>query len=252
MENFSERVAFYPGSFNPFTVGHADIVKRALTVCDRLVVALGHNPAKKGYDASELADRIRAIYADEPRVCVMVYDGLSAHAAREAGASFMIRGVRSSADFEFERTLAETNLKVFGMENPWGNVWRRTAGLICNVGKVKAKITRGTKDGSTVSDYNTDGSGYKEVFSPSNGSGYISAMRTEKFGRLATAFSGSTTTYEADYAYYNNSGVRYALVGGAWNYDLNAGPFYINLGDAPGYAYPSLGAALSCKPLAAA
>jgi pantetheine-phosphate adenylyltransferase len=116
MENFSERVAFYPGSFNPFTVGHADIVKRALTVCDRLVVALGHNPAKKGYDASELADRIRAIYADEPRVCVMVYDGLSAHAAREAGASFMIRGVRSSADFEFERTLAETNLKVFGME----------------------------------------------------------------------------------------------------------------------------------------
>ncbi len=116
MENFKERVAFYPGSFNPFTVGHADIVRRALTVCDRLVVALGHNPAKKGYDASELAGRIRDIYADEPRVSVLVYDGLSAHAAREAGASFMIRGVRSSADFEFERTLAETNLKVFGIE----------------------------------------------------------------------------------------------------------------------------------------
>ena len=145
-----------------------------------------------------------------------------------------------------------SGVKVFGMENPWGNVWRRTAGLICNVGKVKAKITRGTKDGSTVSDYNTDGSGYKEVFSPSNGSGYISAMRTEKFGRLATAWTGSTTTFEADYCYYNTSGVRYAVVGGLWSLDLGAGPFCFGLYYPPGDARTGVGAALSCKPLAAA
>lgn len=145
-----------------------------------------------------------------------------------------------------------SGVKVFGMENPWGNVWRRTAGLICNAGAVKAKITRGTKDGSTAADYNTDGSGYKSIMTMATGGGYISAMRTEKFGRLATAFSGSTTTYEADYGYYNNSGVRYAFVGGAWGGGLIAGPFYIYLYDAPGDMSPSLGAALSCKPLAAA
>lgn len=145
-----------------------------------------------------------------------------------------------------------SGVKVFGMENPWGNVWRRTAGLICNAGSVKAKITRGTKDGSTAADYNTDGSGYKSIMTMATGGGYISAMRTEKFGRLATAFSGSTTTYEADYAYYNNSGVRYAIVGGDWSYDLTAGPFCIDLYYAPGTAGTGIGAALSCKPLAAA
>lgn len=145
-----------------------------------------------------------------------------------------------------------SGVKVFGMENPWGNVWRRTAGLICNAGAVKAKITRGTKDGSTAADYNTDGSGYKSIMTMATGGGYISAMRTEKFGRLATAFSGSTTTYEADYGYYNNSGVRYAIVGGHWYRDLYAGPFCIYLHNAPGAAGTSFGAALSCKPLAAA
>ena len=84
------------------------------------------------------------------------------------------------------------------------------------------------------------------------GGGYISAMRTEKFGRLATAFSGSTTTYEADYGYYNNSGVRYAIVGGDWSNDLRAGPFCIYLDATPDYTGTYIGAALSCKPLAAA
>ena len=145
-----------------------------------------------------------------------------------------------------------SGVKVFGMENPWGNVWRRTAGLICNAGKVKAKITRGTKDGSTAADYNTDGSGYKEIMTMATGGGYISAMRTEKFGRLATAFSGSTTTFEADYGYYNNSGVRYAIVGGSWSHGLAAGLFYISLSNAPDLTSTYFGAALSCKPLAAA
>lgn len=145
-----------------------------------------------------------------------------------------------------------SGVKVFGMENPWGNVWRRTAGLICNAGAVKAKITRGTKDGSTAADYNTDGSGYKSIMTMATGGGYISAMRTEKFGRLATAESGSTTTYEADYCYYNSPGVRYAIVGGYWNFGLYAGPFSIDLYYAPDTPSTGIGAALSCKPLAAA
>lgn len=111
-----ERVAFFAGSFNPFTIGHADIVRRTLQVCDRVVIALGHNPSKQSNATGTLADEIRRLYEDDPRVSVTIYEGLTAEAAREAGASFMIRGVRNITDFEFERTLAETNLRVFGME----------------------------------------------------------------------------------------------------------------------------------------
>lgn len=111
-----ERKALYPGSFNPFTTGHDNIVRRALNICDHVVIGIGRNPAKHHDDSYERASEIAGIYADEPRVSVAVYEGLSAHFAREAGATFMVRGVRNAADFDFERTLAETNLRVFGIE----------------------------------------------------------------------------------------------------------------------------------------
>lgn len=116
MKQEKDRVAFFAGSFNPFTIGHADIVRRTLQICDRVVIALGRNPSKQSHDAGALAAQIRRLYEGEPRVSVIIYEGLTAEAARESGATFMIRGVRNSTDFEFERALAETNLRVFGME----------------------------------------------------------------------------------------------------------------------------------------
>lgn len=82
--------------------------------------------------------------------------------------------------------------------------------------------------------------------------GYISSMKTEAFGRLPVNASGSSSTYEADGMWYNNSQVNYAYVGGTWDDDLMVGPFCAYLGDAASNSYSTTGAALSCKPLAAA
>ena len=146
-------------------------------------------------------------------------------------------------------------VKVFGMEHFWGNLWRRTAGWMNVNGTQKVKLTRGTKDGSTVSNYNTNGNGYKTVSgaTPSGSSGgYINSMKTEAFGRIPVKASGSSSTFEADGLYYNNSGTMYAFVGGHWNYDLPCGPFCASLNGAPSLSYSYFGAALSCKPLATA
>lgn len=148
-----------------------------------------------------------------------------------------------------------SGVKVFGMENVWGNLWRRTAGWINANGTQKVKLTRGTHDGSTATDYNTDGNGYKTIANatPAGSSGgYISSMKTEAFGRLPVNASGSSSTYEADGMWYNNSQVNYAYVGGHWNDDLMVGPFCADLSTAASYSNSRFGAALSCKPLAAA
>ena len=146
-------------------------------------------------------------------------------------------------------------VKVFGMEHFWGNLWRRTAGWMNVNGTQKVKLTRGTKDGSTVSDYNTDGNGYKTVSgaTPSGSSGgYINSMKTEGFGRIPVTTSGSSSTFEADGLWYNNSGTMYAFVGGRWRIDLRCGPFCAALSITPSDSYSDYGAALSCKPLATA
>lgn len=148
-----------------------------------------------------------------------------------------------------------SGVKVFGMENVWGNLWRRTAGWINANGTQKVKLTRGTHDGSTITDYNTDGNGYKTIANatPAGSSGgYISSMKTEAFGRLPVNASGSSSTYEADGMWYNNSQVNYAFVGGYWYGALMVGPFCAALGAAASISGSAFGAALSCKPLAAA
>ena len=142
-------------------------------------------------------------------------------------------------------------VKVFGMEHFWGNLWRHTAGWMNVNGTQKVKLTRGTKDGSTASDYNTDGNGYKTVSgaTPSGTSGgYISSMKTEGFGRIPVTASGSSSTFEADGLWYNNSGTMYAVVGGTWTNGLQCGPFYADLHHTPSNSHSNVGAALSCKP----
>ena len=150
---------------------------------------------------------------------------------------------------------ATSGVKVFGMENLWGNLWRRTAGWINASGTQKVKLTRGTHDGSTATDYNTDGSGYLTVdgATPSGTSGgYIKTMKTMPYGRIPYDASGSSSTYEADCLYYNNRQSNYAFVGGIWDDDLLCGPFCARLGNAASDSGATIGAALSCKPLAAA
>lgn len=108
--NPKSRVALFPGSFDPFTVGHEDIVRRALSLFDRVVVAVGINPAKRGLlEADARVRLIERVFVDEPRVEVSSYEGLTVEECRRVGAEWIVRGVRGASDFEMERTNAMVN-----------------------------------------------------------------------------------------------------------------------------------------------
>ena len=111
------RKVLFPGSFDPFTLGHADIVQRALDLFGEVVVAVGYNEQKKGWlPVEERVEAIRKLYKDEPRVAVESYTGLTVDFAREKGITAIIRGVRTTADFEFEMQLADMNRRLTGIE----------------------------------------------------------------------------------------------------------------------------------------
>ncbi len=110
-----ERIAIFPGSFDPFTRGHAALVEQALLLFDRVVVAVGYNSEKRGFMTPEQrCALIEDLYAEQPRVEVCRYEGLTIEFARLRGAVAMIRGVRSSIDFEYERSLASVNARLSG------------------------------------------------------------------------------------------------------------------------------------------
>lgn len=113
-----EKTAYFAGSFNPFTRGHADIVQRALNMFDRVVIGIGCN-INKPHSASAADERlstIRNLYAGNPHVEAEAYAGLTADAARRAGATVLVRGVRDTRDFEYERQMAEVNRNLFGID----------------------------------------------------------------------------------------------------------------------------------------
>lgn len=111
------RIAIFPGSFDPFTIGHADIVRRALPLFDRIVIAVGYNAAKvAGTPIAERVAAIERIYAAETRVTVKAYSGLTADLASRENAQFLLRGVRSVKDFEYERDMAAVNADISGVE----------------------------------------------------------------------------------------------------------------------------------------
>lgn len=111
------KTALFAGSFNPYTRGHHAIVQRALAIFDRVVVAIGCNMGKEGaVDTAERRKAIEKVYADEPRVQVAVYSGLTMDYARSIGATALLRGVRSVKDFEYERDLADVNMRMGGIE----------------------------------------------------------------------------------------------------------------------------------------
>ena len=109
--------AIFPGTFDPFTVGHYSVVKRALTFMDEVIISIGINESKRTWFPTEKRlDMIRKLYADDPRVKVMAYDGLTIDFAIEQNAQVIIRGIRTVRDFEYEETIADVNRKLSGIE----------------------------------------------------------------------------------------------------------------------------------------
>lgn len=111
------RVAVFAGSFDPYTIGHDDIARRALRLFDRLVIVVAVNPEKHYmFPVEERVAAIRTLYKDEPRVSVVVNDGMTVDLAVKVGAQVQVRGVRSTIDFEYERVEADYNRNLGNLE----------------------------------------------------------------------------------------------------------------------------------------
>lgn len=108
--------ALFPGSFNPFTKGHADIVSRALNMFDEVIIGIGINSEKPQNSASKNLENIKQTYADEPRVKIITYNTLTADVVKEENATCIIRGIRNDVDLKYESEIARANYTLFGVE----------------------------------------------------------------------------------------------------------------------------------------
>lgn len=105
-----QRIALFPGTFDPMTLGHVDIINRSLDLFDKIVIGIGTNINKKPmYSEQQRVDWIREIYKDEPRVEARIYEGLTVNFCKEISAGYIIRGIRFVSDFEYEKTIADMN-----------------------------------------------------------------------------------------------------------------------------------------------
>ena len=103
-------IAVFPGSFDPFTTGHKEIIDRAYDMFDHIIVAIGYNSEKKNYfPLNKREEWIRAVFAGKDKVSVASYQGLTVDFCKEQGAQFILRGLRNSTDFEYEKNIAQMN-----------------------------------------------------------------------------------------------------------------------------------------------
>ena len=104
------KIALFPGSFDPITIAHVDILKRALPLFDKIVVGIGLNSSKQNFlSAQKREEMVKTIFAGNENVDVQLYEGLTVDFCRKINAKYMVRGIRSASDFEYERAIAQIN-----------------------------------------------------------------------------------------------------------------------------------------------
>jgi pantetheine-phosphate adenylyltransferase len=112
-----KKVALFPGTFDPFTIGHWSLIERGLQLVDEIIIAIGLNPNKNTYfPVEQRIATISKLFADNPNVSVKPYDNLTVDFAQEVGAQFILRGIRSVNDFEYEKNIADVNRQLTGIE----------------------------------------------------------------------------------------------------------------------------------------
>jgi pantetheine-phosphate adenylyltransferase len=105
-----EKIALFPGSFDPFTIGHESVVRRAMPLFDKIIVAVGYNSAKSGFFPLEKRiNWIQEIFKNDKNIEVQSFEGLTANFCKKIGAKYLLRGLRTAADFEYERAIAQMN-----------------------------------------------------------------------------------------------------------------------------------------------
>lgn len=111
----SKKVALFPGSFDPFTKGHEDIVLRGLQLFDEIIIAIGYNSQKSNryFNIDLMIDRIGKAFEKHPNIKVLTYSELTAELARKHGAKFLLRGLRNTTDFEYENSISQVNRKLY-------------------------------------------------------------------------------------------------------------------------------------------
>ncbi|MDO5571385.1 MAG: pantetheine-phosphate adenylyltransferase [Bacteroidales bacterium] len=113
----NKKIALFPGTFDPFTIGHQSIVERGAALFDELIISIGINESKRTYfTLDERIEMIKNLYMDYPNIKVCAYDFLTVDFAKEKGAQFILRGIRTVNDFEYEKTIADVNRKISGVE----------------------------------------------------------------------------------------------------------------------------------------
>lgn len=111
------KTALFPGSFDPFSIGHKNIVERGLCLFDKIIIGIGRNIKKKSlYTEEERQKQIELVFINNPQISVKIYDTLTVDFAKEVGAEFILRGVRTTQDFEYEQKIAEANRILTGIE----------------------------------------------------------------------------------------------------------------------------------------
>lgn len=111
-----ERIALFPGSFNPFTIGHENIVNRSLTMFDKVIIGIGINSEKSNDNAKKNLAEIENKYKNEPRVKVITYNTLTADVVKKENATCIIRGIRNDVDLKYESEIAQVNYTLFNVE----------------------------------------------------------------------------------------------------------------------------------------
>lgn len=108
-----KRICLFPGTFDPLTLGHTDIIDRALPLFDKLVIGIGRNSNKKPmFSEKQRLKWLKEIYRDDPKVEALAYDGLTVDCCRKVGANFILRGIRYVNDFEYEKAIADMNRSI--------------------------------------------------------------------------------------------------------------------------------------------
>tara|TARA_B100000427_G_scaffold208989_1_gene174128 strand:+ start:111 stop:563 length:453 start_codon:yes stop_codon:yes gene_type:complete len=109
--------AVFPGSFDPLTLGHCDIINKSLDLFDEIIIAIGENSDKKNmFSMDERKKFIHNEFKNQKKLKILTYDGLTVNFCKKVDANFIVRGLRNPADFEFEKTIAQTNKKLTGIE----------------------------------------------------------------------------------------------------------------------------------------